>query len=91
MSKGNKTVVVAHVIASQDPQDFHRQLTNFQQGKNVLQVFISTSAVFIGGNQVGGGQLQAQMLIVTSAYIEFECTEEQERQFRVHQSLLIKK
>lgn len=85
-------VCIGHVISDQSPEQFRVLLDKFCSNPEyrIIQKHISTTAVMVGMQALGNGRGQANMVIVASAYIEFECTEEAAKQFHLHQSLLVK-
>ena len=85
-----KKIILPHVIASDAPEHFLRDLNNFKSGKTIVKEIISTSAIIAGVQQAHGGAVGITKIVI-SAYLEFECTDEEAKQFRLHQSLLMQK
>lgn len=84
-----KTVTIATTIGDQDADQFRKKLEEFTSDKDreILQVFISTTPMVVGVEKVQGVQA-ARTQIVCSAYIEFKCTEQHAREFRLRNTLM---
>ena len=78
--------MIAHVIADQSPENFRKQLEEFNSKYEIGICDISTTPIMIGA-----AQGRADMVVITSAYIEFTCTEEQAKSFNFQQKTLLKK
>jgi ribosomal protein L30E len=81
-----KKIIIAHVIADQNPEVFRQKLEALNALYEIGICDISTTPVM-----VGAAQGRADMVVITSAYIEFTCTEEQAKTFRFQQQTLLRK
>ena len=86
-----KKITLAHVISAQDPQSFYNLKEKFckEYGDKIKVSCMSITPVLAGSQNVGG-QMAAQLVIIPAIYYELEFNEEEAKQFRLHQSLILK-
>lgn len=83
-----KKIILAHAISAQDPQSFYNQKEKFLQEykAKVKKEVISIVPIMVGANTHA-----AQLIIVPAAYYELEFTEQEAKEFRLHQSLILQR
>jgi hypothetical protein len=79
---GFKKVIIPHIISHQDTLMFYKLMQDFKAGKKIIKEVITTTPVVMGA-----GHNQMQVVIIPSAYLEWETTEEKAKEFRITQSL----
>ena len=85
----NNLKKVCHVIAHDNPMEFMRMLNEFCKGKKSVWYKINSTPIVTGMLNTPSGPV-AQMKIITSAYLEWECTEEDFASFIFEQKTLLK-
>lgn len=79
-----------HVIANQVPHECTKEVEKFCKNKPDAVKTYSTNVVMIGANNVHG-TVQAQMQIVTTCLIHWECTEDDWKSFQFSQQMNVQK
>lgn len=93
VTEATETTIVPYIISHQDLNKFYEIIQAVRQDSNkkIIKEVINCTPVMIGVNNQGmiRGMAAAQMIIVPSAYIEFECTKEHAKEFRYQQTKLV--
>jgi hypothetical protein len=93
VTEATKTTVIPYIISHQDVNKFYEilQEVRLDSNKKILKEVIQATPLMIQVSNTGmiKGMANAQLIIVPSAYIEFECTEEHAKEFRYKQTKLI--
>jgi hypothetical protein len=93
MEIATKTTIVPYVFSHQDINTFYKILQAVREDseKKIVKEFISATPVMMQISNQGmiRGMAQAQMIIIPTAYIEFECTEQHAKDFRYEQTKLV--